>query len=319
MGRYILRRLLLFFPTLVGVSIGVFIVLRVVPGDVASVILGGPTGEGTYTQEELRELRAELGLDKPLYIQYVRWVGQLARGDLGDSYALSRPISGEIKRQFPVSFQLGAFTLIIIYLVAVPIGVVSAVRQDTWVDYVLRGGAVLGLAMPGFFVALLIVLLLSSSFGWLPPIGFVNIWDSPASGFLQLIFPALALGFSSAGSLMRITRTQLLEVLREDYIRTARAKGLRESAIIVRHALRNALLPVVTIAGFQVGVLFSGAVVIEQVFNLPGIGRGLVQGLFSRDLPMIQAYVMYFALVAVVANLVVDLTYAWLDPRIRYE
>ena len=204
-------------------------------------------------------------------------------------------------------------------LSAIPVGIIAAVKQDGWADYFLRGFAIFALAIPSFFVGLLVVLFLSRAFNWLPPLGFDHFWETPVKTLQQLLPPAVALGIHSSGLLMRLTRTQLLEVLREDYIRTARAKGLAERAVIIKHGVRNALLPVVTYAGFQFGILFSGTVVIELIFNLPGIGRGLVEALFLRDLPTIQAYIMYFAFVALAINLVVDLTYGWLDPRIRYE
>ncbi|HAI08478.1 MAG TPA: glutathione ABC transporter permease GsiC, partial [Dehalococcoidia bacterium] len=317
--KYIARRILLFIPTLAGVSIGVFLLLRVIPGDVAQVILAGPSGEASYTLQDVEELREKLGLNDPLYLQYGNWVSDLVRGDLGTSFATRRPIAQELKRQFPVTLQLAFFTMVVVSLIAIPIGVLAAVKQDSAADYILRGIAILGLAAPTFFVGLVVVLVVSRYIGWLPPLGYVHIWDQPFKGFQQLIFPALVLGFSSNGLLLRMTRTQLLEVLREDYVRTARSKGLSENVVIVRHAMRNALLPVVTVGGLQLGGLFTGAVIVETIFNLPGIGRGLIQGVFSRDLPLIEAYIMYFAVVALVANLLVDLTYAWLDPRIRYE
>ena len=310
--------MVLFVPTLLGVSIAIFTLLRVIPGDVAALMLGGAEGEGSYTQEDLERVREQLGLNDPIYVQYGTWIWQLVRFDLGDSIALGRPIAGELKRQFPITLQLAIFTAIVVSLIAIPVGVLAAVKQDTWIDYILRSIAVVGLAAPSFFIGMLIILGLSLYFRWIPPIAFVNLWDNPTVAFQQLVFPAMALGFASQGLLLRMTRTQLLEVLREDFVRTARAKGLAERAVIMRHGVRNALLPVVTIAGVQIGFLFSGTVVIETVFNVPGIGRGLIQAMFIRDLPMIQAYIMYFALVALTANFLVDLTYAWLDPRIRY-
>lgn len=318
MTQYIIRRLLMFFPTLIGVSIAIFVLMRVIPGDVAALILGGPEGEGTYTMEDLENLREQMGLNDPIYVQYGRWVWDLLRGDLGDSIALGRPIAGEIKRQFPITLQLAFFTAIVVTLIAIPVGILAAVRQDTWIDYILRSVAIIGLAAPSFFIGMLIILGLSTQFRWIPPVMFVSLWDDPLTSLQQLIFPALALGFASQGLLLRMTRTQLLECLREDYVRTARAKGLSESSVVRRHAVRNALLPVVTVAGVQIGFLFSGTIVIETLFNVPGIGRGLIRAITIRDLPMIQAYVMYFALIALIANLIVDVTYAWLDPRIRY-
>lgn len=318
MTTYIIRRIILFFPTLLGVSIAIFVLMRVIPGDVAALILAGPEGEGTYTLEDLENLREQMGLNDPIYVQYGRWTWDLVRGDLGDSIALGRPIAGEIKRQFPITLQLAFFTAIVVTIIAIPVGILAAVKQDTWIDYILRSIAVVGLAAPSFFIGMLIILGLSTQLRWIPPVIFTSLWDDPFTSLQQLFFPAIALGFASQGLLLRITRTQLLEVLREDYVRTARAKGLADRAVIGRHALRNALLPVVTIAGVQIGFLFSGTIVIETLFNIPGIGRGLIRAITIRDLPMIQAYVMYFALIALITNLLVDMTYAWLDPRIRY-
>ena len=319
MRKYVIRRLLLFVPTLIGASMVIFIIIRIMPGDVAVIILAGPAGDASYTQEDVEVLRDRLGLDKPVPVQYVEWVWGMLRLDMGNSYVLDVPIAREIKRQFPVSLELGIFTIIVTWLIAVPIGILAAVKQDGFADYILRGVAIIGLAMPSFFVGLLVVLFLSLFFNWIPPLGFMHPWEDPVVSFQQLFFPAVALGFSINGTLLRMTRTQLLEVLRDDYVRTARAKGLSERVVIVRHAVRNALLPVVTIAGAQMGLIFSGTIVIENIFNIPGIGRGVLNATFNRDLPMVQAYLTYFVLVALTANLIVDLTYAWLDPRIRFS
>ena len=318
MRKYVLRRVLLFVPTMLGVALVIFILLRILPGDVAVQILAGPNGEAEYTQEDVDSLRERYGLNDPIHIQFVNWIWDFARGDLGQSYATNRPVWGELKRQFPITLQLAVLTAIVVSVIAIPIGIIAAVRQDGWLDYILRTFAIVGLAMPSFFVGLLVILGLSVYIGWLPPVGFTSLWDDPITSIQQLLLPAVALGFSSNGLLLRITRTQLLEVLREDYVRTARAKGLTERVVIMKHAVRNALLPVVTVGGTQIGFLFSGTIVIETLFNLPGLGRGLINALNTRDLPVIQIYIMYFALVALVANLIVDLTYAWLDPRIRY-
>ena len=319
MQKYVIRRLLLFIPTIIGVALIIFFLMRILPGDVAVQILAGPNGEAEYTLEDVERLRERLGLNDPIYIQFTNWVWDFARGELGDSYALNRPVWGEIKRQFPVTPQLAVFSAVIIGLIAIPIGIIAAVKQDSFIDLILRSFAIIGLAMPQFFVGMLVILALSLWFRWLPPVGFQNLWEEPWKSFQQLILPAIALGFATNGLLLRITRTQLLEVMREDYVRTARAKGLSETTVIVKHAVRNALLPVVTVAGTQIGFLFSGTIIIETLFSLPGLGRGLILALNTRDLPMIQVYIMYFALVALVANLLVDMTYAWLDPRIRYS
>ncbi len=318
MRKYVLRRLLLFIPTLIGVSMAVFALLRIIPGDIAALILSGPSGELSYTQEDVDELREEMGLNNPIYVQYLDWMSDLVRGDLGNSFVTKMSISEQVSRQLPITVQLAFFSMIVISVISIPIGVLAAVKQDSAVDYLLRGFAILGLAMPSFFVGLLVVLLLSVGLKWSAPLGFVNLWDEPITSFQQLIFPSIALGFASSGLLVRMTRAQLLEVLREDYIRTARAKGLGEALVVLRHGVRNALLPVVTIGGTQIGFLFSGTVIIETIFNIPGVGRGLISALNSRDLPAIQVYIIYFAGIALVANLIVDLMYAWLDPRIRY-
>ncbi len=319
MKAYIARRILLFIPTLLGVSMVVFVVLRIIPGDPAEAMLSGPTGDGVYSQQEVEELRERLGLNDPIHVQYARWITNVLTWNLGDSVFLGRSVASEIGRRFPITLQLALLALIIVPIVGVPIGILAAIKQDSFVDYVVRGMAILGLAMPSFFVGLMVVLILSSVFKWLPPLGFTGILDDPINGFQQLIFPAIALSFTSQGLMLRITRAQMLEVLREDYIRTARAKGLRERVVLGRHAIRNAMIPVVTVFGLNIGSLFSGTVIIEIIFNLPGIGRGLVFAMFSRDLQMIEIYIMYFAIVALVANLVVDLTYGLLDPRIRYS
>ncbi|PZC50612.1 MAG: peptide/nickel transport system permease protein [Chloroflexi bacterium] len=309
----------MFIPTLIGVSLVIFLLLRVMPGDVAAAILGGPSGEGTFTEEDVIKVTQELGLDRPIYIQYLDWMWGLVRGDLGTSFVLNKPIFEEFQRQVPVTLQLGVIAFTTIILTSIPIGIIAAVKQDGLADYFLRGFSIFALAIPTFFLGLLLILVMSRFFNWLPPLGFSHIWVNPSSAIQQMVPAAIALGIHSSGLLMRLTRTQLLECMREDYIRTARAKGVAEKVVIIRHGLRNALLPIITYAGFQFGVLFSGTVVIELIFNLPGIGRGLLDALFLRDLPTIQAYIMYFAFVSLAINLVVDLTYAWLDPRIRYE
>ncbi|PZC50581.1 MAG: peptide/nickel transport system permease protein [Chloroflexi bacterium] len=319
MKEYILKRLLLFIPTLIGTALAIFILLRVLPGDVAEIILSGPAGQGSFAHEDVLRLREDLGLDKPIYVQFGQWVWDMVRGDLGESYVTRRSISAQIKNQIPVTLQLAALSALTVAAVGIPIGILAAVRRDSLLDVILRGWAILGLATPSFFAGLLVILGLSTIFRWMPPVGFSHMWVDPVVSIQQLVFPALALGFASNGLLLRMMRTQLLEVLGDDYVRTARSKGLSNTIVIWRHAVRNALLPVVTTFGFQVGALLSGTVVIEAVFSVPGVGGGLVAALLSRDLPMIQIYIIYFAVLALVVNLLVDLTYAWLDPRIRYE
>ncbi|MBI4496984.1 MAG: ABC transporter permease [Chloroflexi bacterium] len=319
MRAYILRRLILFFPTLLIVSFIIFAIMRIVPGDPAEAILAGPTGEGSYTKEDLEQLRLKLGLDKPLHIQYVSWLWDFVRLDMGESLTQGRPVTDELKLRFPVTFQLAVLALLTSVGIAIPIGVLAAIRQDTWVDYIFRSFAILGLAMPTFWIALLIILVLSRGFNWFPPTGFVHLWDDPLKSSQQLIWPALALGFHSNGTMLRLTRAQLLEVLREDYVRTAWAKGLRERVIVVRHALRNALLPVVTVIGLQLAALLGGTVLVENIFALPGMGRTLINAVYSRDYPVVQAFIMVLATLHLSLNLIVDIAYGWLDPRIRYS
>ncbi len=319
MRKYVVRKTVLFITTLLGVSLAIFIILRVLPGDLVTIMLNSPFGEATYTEEDVQALREWLGLDRPIHIQYVAWMWDLVRGDLGESVTTRRTIFDEIKRQFPVSLQLSLLSFAAILIFSIPMGVLAAVKQNGWLDYVMRGMSVMFLAVPTFFVGLLILIILYEVLNWRPTNEFTDLWQNPGTYFQQLIFPAVALGASSSGLLMRLTRTQLLEVLREDYVRTARAKGLAEKAAIIKHSARNALLPVVAYAGFQFVILFSGIVVIELIFSLPGIGRGLVQAVYYRDLPTTQSYLMYIAFLALTINLVVDLIHAWLDPRIRYE
>lgn len=314
MQKYLVRRLLLFVPTLLGVSIGVFVLLRVIPGDVAAIIL-----EDNYSLDSAERINEQLGLDKPIYIQYFTWISNLVRLDLGNSIGNNRSISEMLRRQFPVTLQLAGLTIGVVFLTAIPVGILAAVRQDSLADYTLRSISILGIATPSFFAGIIVILVLSVYFRWIPPIGFVHLWESPWKSFQQLVFPALALGFTSQGLLMRITRGQLLEVMRQDYVRTAYAKGLAERVVILRHAVRNSLLPVVTLAGSQIGALLSGTVAIELIFNLPGVGRALISAVRIRDLPVIEVYVMYFAVVVLVVNLFIDLTYGLLDPRIQYE
>ena len=319
MRNYVLKRLLLFVPTVIVVSMVLFAILRVLPGDVAAVIIQAGDPEVTITEEERLRVTAELGLDRPVTTQYFEWIWGVLRFDLGDSFIIKRPVIEFVKLQVPVTLQVAFVSAILVALISLPIGVLAAVYQDKWPDYILRGAAILGLAMPSFFIALLMVLILSRWFHWMPPFGFVHLWQDPWTSFQQLLFPALAIGFHSSGSMMRMTRGQMLEVLRDDYIRTARAKGLSEIAVVVRHALRNAMLPVVTLFGFHIAFLLGGTVVIEIIFSIPGMGQQLIEATLLRDFPIVQTYVLYIAVLAMLSNLLVDLTYAWLDPRITYS
>ena len=318
MGSYAVKRLLLFVPTLILVSLLAFGVMRILPGDPAIMVLIGLEGEGTYTPEELAETQRRLGTDKPLYEQYVRWIADAVRGDFGYSYFRNKAVAAELKTRFPVTIQLTIMSLILAVVTAVPLGVVSAVYQDRWPDYAAKIFTVVGISLPTFWAGILIVFFLAQVFNWGAPLGYAKLWDDPLKNLAQLIFPALSLGYFNMAFTARITRSAMLEVLREDYIRTARAKGLAESLVLVRHALRNALLPVVTVAGYQFSILLGGAVVTENIFQVPGIGQALILALTTRDFNIIQAIVLVVGVFTVTLNLIVDMLYGLINPRVRY-
>ena len=316
---YLLRRLALFIPTAFGVSVFIFLMLHVIPGDYATtLLLGGRDQALVATEEDFAKVRNQLGLDKPLHIQYATWAAKLARGDLGISWINRQPVLERMLPRIAVSAQLGFMAVLIASLIAIPGGVIAAVRQDTFIDYVLRFVSMIFESMPNFWIGLLLIVGLLTIFDWIPPISYANLWEDPWDNLTILIFPAMVVGARSSAGMLRMTRSSVLEALREDYVRTAEAKGLYRSRILFIHVLRNALLPVVTLAGFEVVFLMGGQVVIEQVFNIPGLGNLFIQAVGARDFPVIQAIVMFIAGVVLVANLVVDLMYAWLDPRIRY-
>jgi peptide/nickel transport system permease protein len=318
-GRYVARRLLLFVPTLVGASILIFVILRIVPGDIAEILVYQSGGErSTIQEEQIAAIRRELGLDRPVAAQYLDWAGAALRGDFGQSYLQRRPVMEILRERLPRSIELAILTLALATLWAVPLGVVSAVRQNTWADYAVRVLSISGLSLPIFFTGVLILYLLVRFFGWLPPLEFVSFTESPVENLKQLIWPALAQAFYISAPITRLTRSQLLEVIRQDYVRTARAKGLGERRVVYRHALRNSLLPVVTFVGWWGGRLLGGLVIVEIIFSVPGMGSALATAVSQRDYPTVQAMVFVAALVFLTINLVVDLLYAWLDPRIRY-
>lgn len=311
--KYALKRLLVAVPSLVIASVIVFSLARLVPGDVVTLMME----ENQYAQD-LDEMRAKLGLDRPIYVQYVEWMGRVLRADLGRSLYTGRPVLGELAWRLPVSLELGAVALFFAVVVGVPIGVVAAVRQDTLRDYVARSGAILGLSVPGFWLGTLVVVLPAIYFGWSPSIEFTR-WDEGAWRHVaQFLLPGLLLGIASAASVMRLTRTQLLEVLRQDYVRTAWSKGLGEPRVILKHSLKNALIPVVTVLGIQIAQILSGTVIFESIFGLPGMGRFLFDAISERDYPVIQGINLMIVTTIVLVNLAVDVAYAWLDPRIRY-
>jgi len=319
MLQYSVQRLALFVPTLLVVSVLVFILMRIVPGDPALLILiGTEDGSGTYTQEELDKVRHEIGTDRPLVVQYGSWIWGLARGDLGQSVWDGTPVVDELKKRLPVTLELAVLSMIIATVIAIPLGVISAVKQDTWIDYAVKVYTVLGVAAPTFWIGILTIMALAFWFNWLPPLDFVRLWEDPLTNGKQLIFPALVLGYHDTAFIARLTRSAMLEVLREDYVRTARSKGLGERVVISRHALKNALLPVVTVAGLQFGALMGGVILIESIFLIPGVGSLLIDSLQRRDFPIIQALIMLTAVIVLSINMVVDLLYGWLDPRVRY-
>lgn len=323
MWRYTVHRFLLMIPTLFGAAILVFFLLRLIPGDVCVLRLGG--AGGFIDPQALRQCHDDLGMDEPAIMQFLNWVWGFVQGDFGTSMWTGRPIVHEIGLRFELSLQIALMATFIAVLIAIPLGIISAVKQDTWIDYGVRVFSIAGLAMPSFWLGILIILGLlittQAWFGtpWMPPIDYRPIWQDPLYNLSLVIWPALAVGYRYSAVATRMTRSALLEVLREDYIRTARAKGLIERLIINRHALRNALLPVVTIIGIEFAFLMGGLVVTEQVFNLNGVGRLFVQSVGQHDYSMTQALVMLVVAIFVITNFLVDLLYAWLDPRIRYR
>ncbi len=323
MWKYILKRLLLLVPTLLGAAVLVFFLLRLVPGDVCEIRLAGT---GLYADPaEILLCQQNLGLDQPKIVQFYEFIKGYATFDLGESMWTGQPVAKEIAQRFELSLQVAIMATIVAVFIAIPFGVISAVRQNTWIDYIVRGFAIAGIAMPSFWLGILIILGLliytQQWFGepWMPPIEFKSFFDDPAHNLSQLIWPAVATGYRYSAVATRMTRSALLEVLREDYIRTARAKGLLEKIIIRRHALKNAMLPVVTIIAIEFAFLIGGLVVTEQVFNLNGLGRLFVEAVGQQDFQLTQQLVMLVVLIFTLTNFAVDILYAWLDPRIRYS
>ena len=315
MKTYIAQRLGIGLVTLFGMSVVIFLLLRLAPGNIVDILFS--TG-GYVNPSERAAIERELGLDKPLWAQYVEWMGQLAVGNLGKSYRYDLPAWEIIRPLIPVTLELAVLSLIISVALGVPFGVISAVRQDTRLDYVLRVFSLAGLSMPSFWLGMVIILGLVAWIGWIPPVTYVRMSENFWLHAVQFMLPALAVGYRSSALIMRITRSSLLEVLREDYVRTAWAKGQTRRAVIWRHALKNAILPVVTVIGIEFAFLIGGLVVTETVFNLPGLARFLVQAILWRDYPIVQNLVMFIAVVVILSNLLVDMLYGVLDPRVRY-
>ena len=320
MRAYIIRRLLLILPTLVILSILVFLSVRFIPGDVVDAIQArlGYTVAGASVDREALERR--LGLDVPVWVQYGRWLGEiLLRGSLGESLMGRGAVGAQVLARVPVTIELGLLAIMIGLVIALPVGIYSAVRQDAVADYLGRSLAVIGLATPNFWLGIMVMIYPAIWWRWAPPLELVAFTENPLGNLAVFIIPSLILGTASAAATMRMTRTMMLEVLRQDYIRTAWSKGLKERAVVIRHAVKNALIPVVTLIGLQLPILVGGAVIMENIFNLPGLGRLLLNALDDRDYPMVSGINLFFATGVVVINLLIDLVYGVLDPRVRYD
>ena len=315
MKTYVAQRLVIALLTLLGMSVVIFTLLRLAPGDIVDILF---STAGYVSPSEKQAIMKELGIDRPYWVQYLDWMRQMLTGDLGKSYRYDQPAWQIIRPLVPVTLELAALSTVFAVLIGVPTGVISAVRQDTTLDYVLRLFSLAGLSMPAFWLGMLIILGLVTWFAWIPPLSYVSPIQDLKLHAVQFLLPALAVGYRSSALIMRITRSSLLEVMREDYIRTAWAKGQTGRVIIWRHALKNALLPVVTVIGIEFAFLIGGLVVTETVFNLPGVARFLVQAILWRDYPIVQNLVMFIAIVVILSNLLVDMLYGVLDPRVRY-
>jgi len=317
MRTYLAKRLLLIVPTLLGVASLVFVIMRVIPGDVALLILGGDSGQ--IDRAQLAAMHHRLGLDQPLLVQFGTWLWAVLHFDFGVSLWTGRPVVEELLVRLPLSLELAILATIVAVVLAIPFGMLAAVRQDSWLDYVIRVISIGGLAIPSFWAGILVILFLVIYFGWGPPLEFTPPWVDPWQNFQQMVWPVVTVGYRYAAVTTRMTRSTLLEVMREDYIRTAWAKGLRERVVVVRHALKNAMLPVITLIGTEFAFLIGGLVVTETVFTLNGVGRFVVDAVAHRDYPVVQALVFVIAFGFVIVNLLIDMTYAWFDPRIRYR
>jgi peptide/nickel transport system permease protein len=313
---YIVRRVLSAIPTLLGVSIGIFLMVRLLPGDIIDILFGGDL---TASEEVKDQAREQLGLNGSYPEQYWRWISGVVQGDFGFSLRNTEPVSNVILDALPITLELLVLGLLIAVLVGVPLGVISAVRRDRAHDYAARVGGLVGLSIPSFWLATLLLLFTSRAFGWVPPLNYISPFDDPIGNLSQFILPAISISVFTMAIVMRMVRATMLEVLGQDYVRTARAKGVDRRTVVSKHALRNALIPVVTIVGFEIGVLIGGAAIIETIFGLPGIGYTLLQAIFGRDYPLIQATTLLIAVTFIFANLLVDILYGILDPRIIQE
>ncbi len=317
MRDYVIRRLLLMIPTMLLVTIIVFFFCQMLPGTAVEQIL--LQLEYRFEERDVAALKAALGVDVPVHVQYGRWFGGILRGDLGNSLWTGRPVLEDLLTKLPVSVELGAMSIIISLIITIPVGVYSAMRQDTTGDYIARSFAIFCIAVPGFWLGTMVMVYPSIWWQWTPPMEYVPFTENPIANLSMFIIPAIILGMVTSGTIMRMTRTMMLEVLRQDYIRTAWAKGLQERTVIYRHALKNALIPVVTIIGLHIPIVVGGAVVIEKIFVLPGIGRYLLEAIDRRDYIILSGINLLVAGVVLLTNLIVDITYAWLDPRVHYR
>jgi len=319
MLKYIIRRLLLAVVTVFGVTVVIFITMRVLPGDPLSMIYGETTGIYVLNEAELAAARASLGLDKPLHMLYLSWMGDVFRGDLGYSFWGDKPIMDTIKRRGPITAEIALLAILIAWVIGMPVGVISAMKRESFLDHILRFLVTFFMAIPSFWLGMTMILFTVLVLNWRPSITIEQLWDNPKDNLLMVMGPSFAMGIGLAAIIARMTRTTVLEVLREDYVRTARAKGLREWTVIIRHVLKNAMLPVITLSGLALAGLLGGSVAVEKAFGFPGLGMALAQGAVERDWMMVQNLTLLFAVIFVLINLVIDVLYAWIDPRIRFE
>jgi peptide/nickel transport system permease protein len=313
---YVVRRILVAIPTLIGISIIIFLMVRLLPGDIIDVLLGSDQGA---TEEQREQAREQLGLTGSYAEQYWRWASAFVQGDFGFSYRNTQPVSEILTNALPITLELTILGLLIATVIGIPLGVLSAVKRDSTHDYLARVTGLIGVSIPSFWLATLLLLFTSRVFGWVPPLNYTPIYEDPIENLSQFILPAIAISVFTLAVVMRMVRATMLEVLGQDYVRTARAKGVKRKVVISRHALRNALIPVVTVIGFEVGILMGGSAIVEIIFGLPGIGNTLINAIFNRDYPVVQAATMMIAVIFIFANLVVDLLYGVLDPRISQE
>lgn len=303
-------------PTLFGVTVIIFMIVRMIPGDAIAMMM-----EGSYNMDlaKMAALKKQLGLDKPLYMQYFIWIGNLLRGDLGTSVWQEAPVLGEIVRRIPVTLQLALMTTGFSILIGIPIGIISAVKHDTIIDHVVRIISISGLSMPNFWLGIMAIVIPSIYLNWAPPLSYVPFSQAPKAHMIQFMIPSALMGFHFSAAVMRMARSAVLEVLQQDYVRTARAKGLSNQVVLWRHVLKNSMIPILSVTGVQFAFLMGGTVIMEQIFGLPGIGRLVLQSVFQRDYPLLQGVLLIIGLSVILVNLIIDLLYAYVDPRITYE